>query len=400
MYKDLHPFICTVKHCPTPDRLFEDRNRWFEHEREMHMRFWQCGEGCHETFTSKFCFENHQRREHHKTFIPNQSIAFQNMHESQVDAKMTVECPLCQEKTPFFPQYRRHLGKHQEQLALFAVPSDLYQAKEEAEEDEEDAVDNQIGLDGVESARSESDINSEEGGQKIPPSKVQSKPPDETTEDLVAELSHMTGPTVHQEVITHYRHIDHGFETVPPAPRTVIEKADFPPSPSPLPRTEDSGENQIKAGDNFDATDHGHQDYEDLIEYNTEGEGHNEVHRAANRVDRPDKDSLNIDELETAAYKGKSARREALIDEEDNRRQDDINKLEEKPNEELAQKLLSQRENAEEEEFERRVREKFLNAGMMVSLMCSSHLYKRAYHCTSILRKPVFRGRHMATNLL
>jgi len=40
----------------------------------------------------------------------------------------------------------------------------------------------------------------------------------------------VNAPTIHQEIITHHRHIDHGFEVVQPAP------APLPPPPPPAPR--------------------------------------------------------------------------------------------------------------------------------------------------------------------
>ena len=46
-----------------------------------------------------------------------------------------IECPLCKEMVQFSSHLRRHLGKHQEQLALFALPSNLEQTEEENESD-------------------------------------------------------------------------------------------------------------------------------------------------------------------------------------------------------------------------------------------------------------------------
>jgi hypothetical protein len=133
------------------------------------MRFWQCVEGCHETFSSKSLFEEHQRRKHQKTFTPNQLTALIKIHERQFDVNKTVECPLCREKTPFYPQFRQHLGKHQKQLALFALPSDLYQTKEGDDCTETATLEDEAGREGEdteENDRSDSDVNPQEDGQE------------------------------------------------------------------------------------------------------------------------------------------------------------------------------------------------------------------------------------------
>ncbi|KAK2761691.1 hypothetical protein FQN54_001519 [Arachnomyces sp. PD_36] len=160
VYTDLHPFICTDKDCTTPDRFFEQRNRWFEHEKQTHMRLWRCVEGCQMTFASESSFKDHQRQEHRETFTPSQPTAFMEMHEKHFSLNQTAECPLCREKIPFYAQFRRHLGKHQEQLALFALSSRLYQTEEE------DDIKDETGLDGEESGQSDSDLYPQDDGQK------------------------------------------------------------------------------------------------------------------------------------------------------------------------------------------------------------------------------------------
>ena len=92
-----------------------------------------------------------------------------NIHESQIGSKTAIECPLCHEEYPFDPQLRRHLGKHQEQLALFALPSNLEETEEEHDEEEKANIDNEGRQEAKDSDRSVSDGDSHEDGQKETP---------------------------------------------------------------------------------------------------------------------------------------------------------------------------------------------------------------------------------------
>jgi hypothetical protein len=105
------------------------------------MRWWQCIDGCQKSFNSKSSFESHAKRAHPTVFTASQLPSLINMHERQVSAKTQMECPLCREKAPLYPQFRRHLAKHQEQLALFALPSNLEQTEEEEGDDGQEITD-------------------------------------------------------------------------------------------------------------------------------------------------------------------------------------------------------------------------------------------------------------------
>ncbi|EAS37311.2 uncharacterized protein CIMG_02665 [Coccidioides immitis RS] len=85
VYRDLHPYICTFEDCATPDRLFAHRNEWFEHEKQE--RQWSPG----------------------GTVSP------------------------VQQEIALYLQFRRHLAKHQKQLALFALPSNVQQDNDDGD---------------------------------------------------------------------------------------------------------------------------------------------------------------------------------------------------------------------------------------------------------------------------
>jgi Zinc finger, C2H2 type len=99
------------------------------------MRWWECVDSCKKPFNSKSAFEDHIRDTHQNLFIENQFPALVNMQERQMKRETQIECPLCKEMVPPSSHLRRHLGKHQKQLALFALPSNLEQTEEENQSD-------------------------------------------------------------------------------------------------------------------------------------------------------------------------------------------------------------------------------------------------------------------------
>ncbi len=73
IFKDIKPYVCTFPDCRTPDRLYDSRREWNFHETTEHHREDLC-------------------------------------------------CPLCKDTLKSSKQYERHVARHLEELALFALP--------------------------------------------------------------------------------------------------------------------------------------------------------------------------------------------------------------------------------------------------------------------------------------
>ncbi|KAE9366233.1 hypothetical protein N431DRAFT_495972 [Stipitochalara longipes BDJ] len=149
VFRDLKPYVCTFKECHL--KMFRSRNEWFAHEMQNHRREWVCM-SCLETFTDNANFSEHLQSMHGNLVASSQLEALVLQCEEPVDKIPASACPLCDEwesnlldpkqnsKRLFLNngevvepcgtlvQFRRHLGRHMEQLALFALPM--------AEEDE------------------------------------------------------------------------------------------------------------------------------------------------------------------------------------------------------------------------------------------------------------------------
>ena len=89
IFKDIKPYVCTFSECSIPDRLYDSRREWYSHEITEHRR------------------------------------------EDYV-------CSLCKETLKSSKQCERHVARHLEELALFALPRI---EMDDAEYDDDDVVD-------------------------------------------------------------------------------------------------------------------------------------------------------------------------------------------------------------------------------------------------------------------
>lgn len=88
VFNDLMPYLCIFPNCPTPHRMYESRREWFSH--------------------------------------------LQSQHSICESPGVHVDCQLCLSSLPSGKQLERHVGRHLEELALFALPR--------SEEDDDEAA--------------------------------------------------------------------------------------------------------------------------------------------------------------------------------------------------------------------------------------------------------------------
>ncbi len=89
IFKDIKPYVCTFTDCSVPDRLYDSRREWYLHETTEHRR---------------------------DGFL----------------------CVLCRDTLNSSKQYERHVARHLEELALFALPRT---EMDDVEDDEDDVFD-------------------------------------------------------------------------------------------------------------------------------------------------------------------------------------------------------------------------------------------------------------------
>lgn len=132
MFGDLRPYVCLEETCSRSDQDFERRREWLFHMREAHWRTYHCPSGCGEWFVSRAKCRQHVEATHAMQITPGRLDAQIKLHSEDIDDEASLACPLCGEEQRSVKLYRRHVGRHQEQLSLFALPS-LESAEGDAE---------------------------------------------------------------------------------------------------------------------------------------------------------------------------------------------------------------------------------------------------------------------------
>jgi len=122
LLRDLQPYVCTFAGCATSDKMFDSRHEFFDHELLAHRKEWYCNANCQEPFKLQTDFENHMRHSHPESFSEHQLPALVDMCQRMPDENAEVQCSLCTENIVSINQLGRHVARHLEELALFALP--------------------------------------------------------------------------------------------------------------------------------------------------------------------------------------------------------------------------------------------------------------------------------------
>jgi CheY-like chemotaxis protein len=114
---DLQPYTCTCIECDEPDLLFEDREAWYNHELQ-HLAVYQCGDAHHPSFEAADRFVAHMTNQHAFDEYSGLNIEVVKMFLRPRSEARTL-CPLCFVESD---DLKRHLGRHLQRVALFALP--------------------------------------------------------------------------------------------------------------------------------------------------------------------------------------------------------------------------------------------------------------------------------------
>uniref|UniRef100_A0A0D2XP58 C2H2-type domain-containing protein n=1 Tax=Fusarium oxysporum (strain Fo5176) TaxID=660025 RepID=A0A0D2XP58_FUSOF len=120
--QNLFPYICVELGCPAPDQDFQRRHQWADHVKKHHWKTWACKLGCDKTFDSSQDIKRHLEHKHSETAEMTHLDSLLTICERPKSENEPADCPLCGERQSSFKQYQRHVGRHQEDLALFALP--------------------------------------------------------------------------------------------------------------------------------------------------------------------------------------------------------------------------------------------------------------------------------------
>ena len=117
-----------------------------EHEIQNHWKTYYCPNNCGRTFPSATECKSHLQKAHASGIPEGQLEAMIALSARPLKPEDGITCPLCREVLTSLKSYQRHVGQHQEQLALFALPSlDSGDAEVSADEDDESEEANNSG---------------------------------------------------------------------------------------------------------------------------------------------------------------------------------------------------------------------------------------------------------------
>ncbi|KAI0450709.1 hypothetical protein F5B21DRAFT_415916 [Xylaria acuta] len=139
---DLRPYICLEPDCLTPEQQYTRRHEWLHHMNRKHWRVFRCPYSCQEEdFTSPSRLQYHVRQFHPELSSQRDLTIIFDLCERPGPWSEETKCPLCQQALYSKREYARHVGRHQTELALFALPFNGEEEEEEEEEEEDDPDD-------------------------------------------------------------------------------------------------------------------------------------------------------------------------------------------------------------------------------------------------------------------
>lgn len=140
VFSDLRPYVCLEKACETPHEEYSRRHVWFDHLAQAHWRVWSCPFNCDDVMNSADALEIHLVESHSQNLHGSNIKTLLQMGGRKVTDISDATCPLCQKTMRSAKQYMKHVGRHQEDLGLFALPK-----LEVADESEQDEVESVVG---------------------------------------------------------------------------------------------------------------------------------------------------------------------------------------------------------------------------------------------------------------
>ncbi|KAI0201301.1 hypothetical protein F4808DRAFT_133599 [Astrocystis sublimbata] len=136
--RDLRPYICLAEDCNTASEEYSRRHEWMNHMSQKHWKSWTCPYQCGLKSTSETGFRQHITRVHGmKSEMELDAINARCGRHLPISPSSPVDCPLCPDTLESIQQYQRHVGRHQVDLALFALPK-IEDDGEELDEPNED----------------------------------------------------------------------------------------------------------------------------------------------------------------------------------------------------------------------------------------------------------------------
>ncbi|CAG1999660.1 unnamed protein product [Fusarium graminearum] len=141
VFGDLRPYTCVFPDCAEFNTDFHRRHDWQLHVSKFHWRSWTCPFRCQQPFSSNAELSNHIKYHHLQTGTDGEIKSVTALGEKPAPDDTSSHCVLCGHYVTGLEHYVKHVGKHLEQLALFALPYvDIVGSEKRNEDSEENSV--------------------------------------------------------------------------------------------------------------------------------------------------------------------------------------------------------------------------------------------------------------------
>ncbi|KAF7553521.1 hypothetical protein G7Z17_g3535 [Cylindrodendrum hubeiense] len=152
IFGDLRPYTCLFSGCVESNKDFDRRHHWQLHVSQYHLRSWFCPFKCEGTFPSTLDLKQHMSQIHLSNAPEEQLDAIINLGEKSASKDDTNQCPLCACTMLGLKPYVKHVGRHLEQLALYALSGfghgDL---EEDGQSDEQNSAASEVSVNDADS---------------------------------------------------------------------------------------------------------------------------------------------------------------------------------------------------------------------------------------------------------
>jgi hypothetical protein len=183
VFADLRSYVCTFPRCDAP--YFCDINEWFSHEMEFHRMPYNCMVCQNGPFLSASSYLEHIESRHPVILQGGNRETILIMSRQPLSEIPVSDCPCCTDWEPRLRQsesymsaqapaskdqlavttsrFKRHLGSHLEQLALFAIPTEESDQNRSENDDSTSGDDASVG-----SADLQEEPDDDRGGEGPP----------------------------------------------------------------------------------------------------------------------------------------------------------------------------------------------------------------------------------------
>lgn len=123
VFKDLRPYVCLQYGCAEAEYEFAHRRDWISHTRHCHCTGYSCPlDSCAQRFPRPSMFQQHVEAAHaNEKSRYDMSTLMSRAVVEKVNEPGLV-CPFCRKSHRTAKAHYRHVGRHMEELACFALP--------------------------------------------------------------------------------------------------------------------------------------------------------------------------------------------------------------------------------------------------------------------------------------